>query len=549
MPKANTHSVNYKCRKHKEFHCGARLVYKDGVYRISGTHHTHPIEDDEIGRISFVNECCRRAGLQRAPGELKSIFEETRRDFPDVSIGYNAALEKRMYRAQQERKPPNPTSFDEAEELIREHPHYSKTLDGSSDFFKARVSTATGTALIFLSITLLTQLRTTKQIQADGTFKTVPNLFYQLFTLHFKAYKKSFPVAFVLMSEKSLDLYNAVMEKILDTLQEIDPDREEQIYAGFMAIQQENAADLQLESQEIQDAVQRLYVYWAGYWLVRQTPARFSVNGDKSRTNNEVEKWNRWFNARCHGHRQNFWAFIYQLQECEETARRDFLVASRGGEIRRPTPNRYIVRDEQILGRARDLSQNIITIYEFSMMSSVSFEPYDEGLPENVLEAPAPRRQRRLARLQGDGRQQVRTRAGALRRDQGEPEADAPRRPVGRPPRRDRGEPEADAPRRPVERPPRRDRGEPEADAPRRLVGRPPRRDRGEPEADAPRRPVGRPPRRDRGEPEADAPRRPVGRPPRRDRGEPVADAVALLCKLHKSSSTTIPLSSLPDPY
>lgn len=63
-----------------------------------------------------------------------------------------------------------------------------KTLDGSSDFFKARVSTTTGTA--FLSITLLTQLRTTKQIQADGTFKTVPNLFYQLFTLHFKAYKK-----------------------------------------------------------------------------------------------------------------------------------------------------------------------------------------------------------------------------------------------------------------------------------------------------------------------------------------------------------------------
>ena len=48
--------------------------------------------------------------------------------FPDVSIGYNAALEKRMFRAQQERKPPNPTSFDEAERLIREHPHYSWIL-------------------------------------------------------------------------------------------------------------------------------------------------------------------------------------------------------------------------------------------------------------------------------------------------------------------------------------------------------------------------------------------------------------------------------------
>jgi hypothetical protein len=50
----------------------------------------------------------------------------------------------------------------------------------------------------------------------------------------------------------------------------------------FQAIQQENAADLQLESQEIQDAVQRLYVYWAGYLLVRQTPARFSVNSDET---------------------------------------------------------------------------------------------------------------------------------------------------------------------------------------------------------------------------------------------------------------------------
>jgi hypothetical protein len=98
-----------------------------------------------------------------------------------------------------------------------------KTLDGSS----------TGMAFFFLSIFLLSRLRTTKQIQADGTFKTVPNFFYQIFTLHFKAYKKvtiltlsllrlldcfvffsfqvffinSFPVAFLLMSEKSLPLW------------------------------------------------------------------------------------------------------------------------------------------------------------------------------------------------------------------------------------------------------------------------------------------------------------------------------------------------------
>ena len=70
-----------------------------------------------------------------------------------------------------------------------------------------------------------------------------------------------------------------------------------------------------------------------------------------------------------------------------------------------------------------------------------------------------------MARLQGNGRQQVRARAGDFRRDGGEPDADALGRLVGRPPRRDRGEPEANAPRRPVGRPLRRDRGEPVANA------------------------------------------------------------------------------------
>lgn len=67
---------------------------------------------------------------------------------------------------------------------------FRQTLDGSSEFFQGRVSTDNGTAFIFLSLTLLPLLRITREIHADGTFKTVPNLFYQLFTLHVKAYGK-----------------------------------------------------------------------------------------------------------------------------------------------------------------------------------------------------------------------------------------------------------------------------------------------------------------------------------------------------------------------
>ena len=55
-----------------------------------------------------------------------------------------------------------------------------KTFDGENEFFQDRVSTATGSAFIFLSLALLSQLRTTTEIRGDGTFKNTPILFYCL---------------------------------------------------------------------------------------------------------------------------------------------------------------------------------------------------------------------------------------------------------------------------------------------------------------------------------------------------------------------------------
>lgn len=53
------------------------------------------------------------------------------------------------------------------------------------DFFLDRVSTADGgEAFVFLSPRLLQHLADTPELQADGTFRTVPKLFLQLFTLH-----------------------------------------------------------------------------------------------------------------------------------------------------------------------------------------------------------------------------------------------------------------------------------------------------------------------------------------------------------------------------
>ena len=65
-----------------------------------------------------------------------------------------------------------------------------QTIDNTAEFFKGRVSTNTETAFVFISLALLSQLRQTKEIHCDGTFQTVPRLFYQLFVVHTVAHGK-----------------------------------------------------------------------------------------------------------------------------------------------------------------------------------------------------------------------------------------------------------------------------------------------------------------------------------------------------------------------
>lgn len=65
--------------------------------------------------------------------------------------------------------------------------HNSTTKDGFPPFYHGRVSTATGTALIFISLGILPILRSSEELTCDATFATLP-FFSQLFTIHVDAY-------------------------------------------------------------------------------------------------------------------------------------------------------------------------------------------------------------------------------------------------------------------------------------------------------------------------------------------------------------------------
>ena len=86
---------------------------------------------------------------------------------------------------------------------------------GVSTFFRGQVSTGgDDTALLFTTDTQLQLLHDSHVIYIDSTFKVVPALYYQLFTIFVPHADYSFPVCYALMTRKTTALYRAVLERL-----------------------------------------------------------------------------------------------------------------------------------------------------------------------------------------------------------------------------------------------------------------------------------------------------------------------------------------------
>ncbi len=68
-----------------------------------------------------------------------------------------------------------------------------------------------------------------------------------------------------------------------------------------------------VESAEVQAKVEKLFQYFASYWLGTVYPINFSVFNDPDRTNNAIESWNRTFNTLSGVAHGNIWATIGNL--------------------------------------------------------------------------------------------------------------------------------------------------------------------------------------------------------------------------------------------
>ncbi|KAB0790554.1 hypothetical protein PPYR_15050 [Photinus pyralis] len=59
----------------------------------------------------------------------------------------------------------------------------------------------------------------------DGTFKTVPHLFYQLLTVHGLKEKASIPLIYASLPSKSTECYSKFMQQIVELQPDVRPHR------------------------------------------------------------------------------------------------------------------------------------------------------------------------------------------------------------------------------------------------------------------------------------------------------------------------------------
>jgi hypothetical protein len=140
--------------------------------------------------------------------------------------------------------------------------------------------------------------------------------------------------------------------------------------------------------EEESESIEKLLSYVDSYWIGKIGPEKFSVYGDRHRTNNAVESFHRSLNRKCIGKHLDFWKFvgnlspvvnlytrsnlfslyisIAELQKLEEITTRDFkAVSEKGMEIRKRPSKRDNEFNAQLENTISMLDRGLLSIKEF----------------------------------------------------------------------------------------------------------------------------------------------------------------------------------------
>ena len=176
--------------------------------------HNHDTDAYKTQQIDLRNKLKRAA--ETSSDRLRDIFNDTCRNHQEAaSISYRNTRcimsKRRMLQI-----PGMPKTAVEFSQLLV----YSRY----SYMHKATVCVDNSVGTIFVSDKMILVAKSCKRICFDGTFYTVPKIFYQLFTIFCIQDEHTIPIIHVLMTNKSEELYKACINRVVEIIPCFKPD-------------------------------------------------------------------------------------------------------------------------------------------------------------------------------------------------------------------------------------------------------------------------------------------------------------------------------------
>ena len=201
--------------------CKATAVIKDGKIQLL-VEHNHDPDERIYGRLSARKVVRETVATSSQPS--RAAFDEAMRDHPGAELVAWGEIYRTCLRDRRETYPPPPEDCAQADKFMQDEQYRDKTF---SKFYQGIVTGKENEyALVFAHPQNLEKLdENTKQINADGTFRTAPALkvghLYQILIILAMYKEHLFPVIKAIMTNKTRSLYDAVFSKVKSLLPEI----------------------------------------------------------------------------------------------------------------------------------------------------------------------------------------------------------------------------------------------------------------------------------------------------------------------------------------
>lgn len=206
------------CDKRKSFICSgyATTTLVNGEHQLKTTReHNHaPVatQQDVTRARSLIKK--RAAESRDTPAQ---IIQREANNVPGPSrsaLPSDHAIKQAIQRTRSRHAPSEPNTLAELD-----IPTNLRIVEGEHFFIKDR-DVGTEKILIFSTVSNLVHLQKSEIWIMDGTFKTVPRLFHQLYSIHgfvgTGENKSIMPLVFALMTSKSQECYSALFQEIID---------------------------------------------------------------------------------------------------------------------------------------------------------------------------------------------------------------------------------------------------------------------------------------------------------------------------------------------